>query len=125
MKALSLTLLPPTVSTTGTRLGSTDPKGMFPLGFPSGSTLFQIQAERIQRLQSMAADRTGVAAIVPWYIMTSGATRPGTESFLAKNDYFGLDPENVSVPSFVSPCIRLNSVLFRVIMQRIFHLRCP
>lgn len=79
----------------GTRLGSSQPKGMFPLELPSGSTLFHIQAHRIRRVQQRAQEVTGRTGIIPWYIMTSGATMEATEDFFKDNDYFGLDPRHI------------------------------
>lgn len=82
----------------GTRLGSSAPKGCYDIGLPSHKSLFQYQAERIARLQEVAASEAGKSAgdvIIPWYIMTSGPTRPETEKFFKNNEYFGLDPSNV------------------------------
>lgn len=80
----------------GTRLGSSAPKGCFDIQLPSGKSLFQLQAERIARLEELAAAHAGKdAAVVPWYIMTSGPTRKPTETFFEENKYFGLDPANV------------------------------
>lgn len=63
----------------GTRLGSKDPKGMFPLELPAGGgSLFELQAKRIRRLQELALQQTGKAGIITWYIMTSSGTQPGT-----------------------------------------------
>ncbi|KAI7956419.1 hypothetical protein MJO29_007818 [Puccinia striiformis f. sp. tritici] len=64
----------------GTRLRSSDPKGCYDIGLPSQKSLFQIQAEKIIRLQ----DLVGGIAIIPWYIMTSGPTCKPTQ------DYFKL-----------------------------------
>jgi UDP-N-acetylglucosamine/UDP-N-acetylgalactosamine diphosphorylase len=80
----------------GTRLGSSDPKGCFDIGLPSHKSLFELQAQRIARLQTIAEQETGAKnVIITWFIMTSGPTRKPTESFFAKKNYFGLDKKNV------------------------------
>lgn len=83
----------------GTRLGSSLPKGMYDIGLPSKSSLFALQAGRINKLARLAEAAAGKKegdVRIRWYVMTSGPTRPDTEKYFKEQSYFGLDPENVT-----------------------------
>lgn len=79
----------------GTRLGTAYPKGTYDLQLLSGKTLFQIQAERIIRLQNLIHERKGVRVHVPWYIMLSFAVENDSLTFFKEHNYFGLREDQV------------------------------
>mmetsp|Transcript_20288 Transcript_20288/g.30145 ORF Transcript_20288/g.30145 Transcript_20288/m.30145 type:complete len:495 (+) Transcript_20288:120-1604(+) len=76
----------------GTRLGSCQPKGMYDVGLPSGKTLFQLQAERLEKIAKLAHQAVGNDSTppeIPWYMMTSTLTHQETVAFFTKHNHFG------------------------------------
>lgn len=107
----------------GTRLGSSDPKGCFNIGLPSEKSLFQIQAERIWKIQQLAERRFGKSdVVVPWYVMTSGPTRKPTEKFFKDHEYFGLEEKNVMIfEQGVLPCISNDGKILMESKSKVRH----
>lgn len=71
------------------RLGFSGPKGAFPLGSISGTSLFQMMAGQVYRLRKL----TGAA--LPWVIQTGPANHLETQAFFADRSYFGLGRNTV------------------------------
>ncbi len=95
----------------GTRLGVPYPKGMYDIGLPSAKTLYQIQLERVLRLQRMA----GGAGRITVYIMTSEHTKAPTAEFLSERGYFGLEASDVVL--FEQPMIPCLDEAGKIILE--------
>lgn len=73
----------------GSRLGFEGPKGLYPFGPVTGTTLFAHHAARV------AALRARYGAELPWYILTSPVNDAETRDAFAAAGYHGLDPASV------------------------------
>ncbi|TYH85815.1 hypothetical protein E1A91_D02G280800v1 [Gossypium mustelinum] len=106
----------------GTRLGSSDPKGCFNVGLPSGKSLFQLQAERILCVQRLAAQAMNEGSVtIHWYIMTSPFTDDATGKFFESHKYFGLEADQVTFfQQGTTPCISKDG---RYVMETPFKVR--
>jgi len=86
-----------------TRLGVSYPKGMYSVKLPSEKSLFQLQAERIVRVQELAGAKSKP---VNWYVMTSENSKEVVKSYFEKNNYFKVDKEKVHFfEQGTMPCI--------------------
>jgi UDP-N-acetylglucosamine pyrophosphorylase len=60
----------------GTRLGFDGPKGMYDIGLPSAKPIFQLLAERVKGLSTLAGVPGG--RTLPFYVMTSPLNHEAT-----------------------------------------------
>jgi UDP-N-acetylglucosamine/UDP-N-acetylgalactosamine diphosphorylase len=80
-----------------TRLGQPGPKGCFPIGPVSERSLFEVQAQKLRRLERRFGRR------VPWIVMTSAATDAATRAFFARHRSFALAVDFVQQRE--APCV--------------------
>lgn len=73
----------------GTRLGFDKPKGTFPIGPITKKSIFQYHAEKILNLKNRYKVK------LPWCIMVSETNEKDTKQFFEKNNYFGLNKDDV------------------------------
>ncbi len=87
----------------GTRLGWDAPKGTFPATPITGRPLFGVLADYITKAQEK------FGSVIPWYVMTSPTNHEPTVAYFKENNYFGLNPKNVShFSQAMMPAIGLN-----------------
>lgn len=93
----------------GTRLGFNGPKGAFSIGLPSEKSLFQLFAERIRKLELLAASKiapgTASNIKIPLFVMTSPMNHEETVAFFRQKNCFGLDEAQLFFfPQGTLPC---------------------
>eukprot|EP00455_Lapot_gusevi_P005025 TRINITY_DN12121_c0_g1_i4.p1 TRINITY_DN12121_c0_g1~~TRINITY_DN12121_c0_g1_i4.p1 ORF type:complete len:498 (+),score=152.57 TRINITY_DN12121_c0_g1_i4:59-1495(+) len=82
----------------GTRLGYNHPKGQYDVLLPSHKSLFEIQAERLQKIRQLAAQHSGkeISEIhIGYYVMTSDGTHEETLNFWRNHNMFGLPEQDI------------------------------
>ncbi|XP_065318481.1 UDP-N-acetylhexosamine pyrophosphorylase-like isoform X2 [Gordionus sp. m RMFG-2023] len=86
----------------GTRLGVNYPKGMYDVGLLSNKSLYQLQAERILKLNQLChminIDENPLYTFpgyINWCIMASDNTIDQTKAYFESHRYFGLDPKSI------------------------------
>uniref|UniRef100_A0A383W4Q6 UDP-N-acetylglucosamine diphosphorylase n=1 Tax=Tetradesmus obliquus TaxID=3088 RepID=A0A383W4Q6_TETOB len=89
-------------SSSGSDSGSVPRVAVAVPGLPSGKSVLQLTAERILRLQQLAAAATfgqnaPVSRHVQWYIMTSPATHDKLAATLKEQAFFGLSQQQVTL----------------------------
>ena len=75
----------------GTRLGTDDPKGVFPVSLIKKKSLFQLFCERTLAASKRAGRSLHLA------VMTSPLNQQPTEEFFSKNQWFGLGADQVDL----------------------------
>ncbi len=76
----------------GTRLGTREPKAMFPIGPRTGRSLLAWHAAKVVHWSRR------IGQPIPFIVMLSDATAAATRTFLEDYQYFGLGRENVHTP---------------------------
>mmetsp|Transcript_47476 Transcript_47476/g.85445 ORF Transcript_47476/g.85445 Transcript_47476/m.85445 type:complete len:485 (-) Transcript_47476:229-1683(-) len=79
----------------GTRLGFDGPKGCYDIALPSGKPLFQLFVEKCRRLVTLAQEKGGKNARLPFLVMTSPINHDATIEFFDKHSYFGMSKDDV------------------------------
>ena len=66
----------------GSRLGFEHPKGMYVCDFNTPKSIFQMTAERIQRLQELASQHSQIENVkIHWFLMTNEETTEEINEF--------------------------------------------
>ena len=91
----------------GSRLGFEHPKGMYVCDFNTPKSIFQMTAERIQRIQELASQHSQIENVkIHWFLMTNEETTEEINEFFRKNNYFGLNEEQIhTFPQGMLPVI--------------------
>jgi UDP-N-acetylglucosamine/UDP-N-acetylgalactosamine diphosphorylase len=113
----------------GTRLGFDGPKGLYDIGLPSHKTLFQLMAERIRKLQELAASSAvssssststaSSSSVIPFYVMTSPLNHSATVRHFEDHEYFGLNSDVFFFRQGVLPCLDFRGKILMESMGRI------